>query len=1335
MESLEDASLKVTGMTCADCSARVEDFLARLAAIKKFNVSLLAEKVKIQFNPSECTLDDIVAGIDRLGFTASRLSAGSSAVLRLVVQASAAVEVSLCLLKLPGVSGAEAIASTRQHRLCSRSRAENNNGNVTVTYDPESVGARAIFSAAQAAAARMMAAPLPATATFPSRGALPPGRPQPVVSLLDSSSSAAPASSGSGQADMMTRLYVGIAAGIASTVLAYAIPKMGGAGAAGTGLDRELAPLLTPRGLVQLVLATIVMAVIGAPIAASAWAAAVQSRMMTMDTLVTASSGAAYLFSVGMLIAARAGAPPTSLSEPIFETTVVLLALVMVGRAIEHTAKKRTGAALARLTALAAEDAQLAVSADTPVPAASAAAIPGSAASSSRSGAGCGSMPAPSGDSPCGASSGAGAVASPAAAGGCCSGPSAASTGDSCCSAPAAAVTEGCCTAKVPAGDSCCSSGGGAEAGPTACAAAAAPSCCAASASPCCSATTTTTAAAVPLPLRLPMTISPSLLHLGDVVTVPPRARFPADGIISSGMTTADESAVTGESLPVPKAAGDAVIGGTVNGDGVVSVRITALPGSGAVSRIVALIEEVQGQKPAVQRKADVVASYFTPAIFAVAVAAWVLWFILASRGVVTPPGGTPPGAFALLFALTLLVVSCPCAISLAVPTAVMVATQVGARMGALIKGGPCLESLAGVTAVVLDKTGTVTAGTPDIADVYLAAPPRIVAAAVKSAGLSVEALPAAAAAASLAVKLPLGVKLGPGELALLAAAAFAERGSQHPLARALCSFADAVCTSTLRARPGAAAASATGASATSGCSASAVGGGSDDGAERTTLPGLGIACQLPNTSSSSGAVIHVGALSFVMGPAVGANIEDGDEDELHEAATRMQAHGMSIVAVSVSRSVVGLLGFRDHLRPSAAAAVADLHARGITVWLASGDNQGAVDAAARELAIPPLFARGGLSPADKAALVRGVQRRMLHATASPAAAEAAASAAGSGAASVGAAVAADTAESGATGGSTASSATPRGRYFAAAAAAGVVTADGFIDFDAVDALASRQRATHAAATGYCSRRAWSAFLCGGSGAASEKRSRAAHASAGPQKSETTALLAAAHGSLSPSPAAKGTHHIDVAAPAAADGSHHPFQPLLECGGVSHGEIAAARLEWSSQGSTSFCSSIGRLLSRVLCCGRRRAYTAITPGGDGEGAPRLASRVLFAGDGINDVVALAQADVAVALGSGTAIAVDAADVVIMHNDLTALGGLLDLSAARLQRISTNFAWAAVYNAIAMPLAGGALYPFIHALAIPPALAGISELLSSVPVVLGSLLLFRWAPPSHYTKAT
>lgn len=1366
-DSLEVASLKVSGMTCADCSARVEDFLARLPAVKKFNVSLLAEKVKIQFNSSHSSLSDISAGIEKLGFTTSPLSEGSAAVLRLLIDRSAAPAAGDSLRTVPGVVAVEVDAPSSSSSLvdwgarscccCLRSRSAHNDSRMlAVTYDPEVIGARSVFRDAQVAAARSLGLPPTATATFPGAGQLPPGRPIPLVAMLDaaSSASAVSASSASGQLSMATRLYVGIAAGIASTVLAYAVPKQGGPGPAGSGIDVELAPQLTPRVLVQLILATIVLAVVGAPIAASAWAAAVQSRMMTMDTLVTASSGAAYLFSVGMLIAACAGVPAASLSEPIFETTVVLLALVMVGRAIEHAAKKRTGAALARLTALAAEDAQLVASADAPVPSAAAAASAGSAAAAARSGGSgcCGSEPS-SASGGCGISSGAGAVPTAtactsapssccdaptkAAASGCCAAPAVAPSSVSCCAekvTPAAAA-DGCCTATLPSvtPSSCCTTAPTAAARCATTTSSSTPACCSAA----------SIAPALPTAcLSLPMTISPALLHLGDVVTVPPRARFPADGLLTSGLTTADESAVTGESLPVPKAAGDVVIGGTVNGDGVVSVRITALPGSGAVSRIVALIEEVQGQKPAVQRTADVVAGYFTPAIFATAIAAWVLWFILASKGVVTPPGGTPPGAFALLFALTLLVVSCPCAISLAVPTAVMVATQVGARMGALIKGGPCLESLAGVTAVVLDKTGTVTAGTPAIAEIYLAGPPRMVAAAVKSAGLSVDAAPAApTSAAAMMAKLPLGMKLGSGELALLAAAAFAEKGSQHPLARAVVSLADANCTTTLRSRPGP---SATAPAAGAGCSSS---GGSDDGAERTTLPGLGVACQLPGappSASASGALIHVGALSYVLGPAVSATVEDGDEDDLADAAAAMQSKGMSVVAVSVSRAVIGLLGFRDHLRPSAAAAVADLHARGISVWLASGDNQGAVDAAARELGIPPLFARGGLSPADKAALVRGVQRRTLHASAAPAVAEAAAARGG---VETSAALAAGAAEAGA-----ASALTPRGRYLAAVAAAGAVTPGGFIEFDAVDALATRQRAAYAARNGYCSSRAWSAFFCGGSGDSAGCCSNQASPSLA-AKSETTALLAAAHGTHS----SNGVAAAQAASNSTAgDSDSNPFAPLLECSAGSQAEISAARKALAVRSSPNMCSSIGAVFAALFCCcrrsRRRSGYTAIAPGSapaagsatatavagsdPAAGAPATtvtASRVLFAGDGINDAVALAQADVAVALGSGTAIAIDAADVVIMHNDLTVLGGLLDLSAATLQRIRTNFAWAAVYNAIAMPLAGGALYPFIHALAIPPALAGISELLSSVPVVVGSLLLFRWAPAAHVGK--
>lgn len=213
--------------------------------------------------------------------------------------------------------------------------------------------------------------------------------------------------------------------------------------------------------------------------------------------------------------------------------------------------------------------------------------------------------------------------------------------------------------------------------------------------------------------------IPPALVHIGDVLAVGASQRFPADGVIVLGATSVDESMVTGESVPVAKVCGDGVIGGTTNCDGLVHLRVTALPSMGTMARIISLIQGAQAERPRLQTIADGLASWFTPFILAAGVVTFAVWVAVGVAGVVDT-GGLAPAPFALQFALSLIVVSCPCAIGLAVPTVIMVATSVAARLGLLLKSGAILEILPRVRHVVFDKTGTLTTGTLTVAQVRL---------------------------------------------------------------------------------------------------------------------------------------------------------------------------------------------------------------------------------------------------------------------------------------------------------------------------------------------------------------------------------------------------------------------------------------------------------------------------------------------------------------------------------------------------------------------------------------------------------------------------------------
>ena len=195
----------------------------------------------------------------------------------------------------------------------------------------------------------------------------------------------------------------------------------------------------------------------------------------------------------------------------------------------------------------------------------------------------------------------------------------------------------------------------------------------------------------------------------GETIVVRPGERIPVDGVVIGGSSEVDESMLTGEPLPVAKSEGDAVVGGTVNTTGALRYRATSVGADSVLARIVKLMHEAQSSRAPIQLLADRVSAVFVPAVVAIAIATFLTWYLLADTAAL-------PRAIAA--AVSVLIIACPCAMGLAVPTAVMVATGRGAELGLLIKGGETLQRAGDVDTVVLDKTGTVTEGTPRVARV-----------------------------------------------------------------------------------------------------------------------------------------------------------------------------------------------------------------------------------------------------------------------------------------------------------------------------------------------------------------------------------------------------------------------------------------------------------------------------------------------------------------------------------------------------------------------------------------------------------------------------------------
>ncbi len=226
---------------------------------------------------------------------------------------------------------------------------------------------------------------------------------------------------------------------------------------------------------------------------------------------------------------------------------------------------------------------------------------------------------------------------------------------------------------------------------------------------------------------------------LGDIVIVRPGEKVPVDGVIKEGYSSIDESMVTGESIPVEKSTSDEVIGATINKTGSFRFEATKVGKDTTLAQIIKMVEEAQGSKAPIQRLADIISAYFVPAVIAVAIITFILWYFW---------GPTPALTFALLNFVAVLIIACPCALGLATPTAIMVGTGKGAENGVLIRSGEALETAHKISSIILDKTGTLTQGQPVVTDV------------VATSGFKEERI--------------------------LMVAASAERGSEHPLGESI---------------------------------------------------------------------------------------------------------------------------------------------------------------------------------------------------------------------------------------------------------------------------------------------------------------------------------------------------------------------------------------------------------------------------------------------------------------------------------------------------------------------------------------------------------------------
>lgn len=415
-------------------------------------------------------------------------------------------------------------------------------------------------------------------------------------------------------------------------------------------------------------------------------------------------------------------------------------------------------------------------------------------------------------------------------------------------------------------------------------------------------------------------------VHIGQTLRVKANEKVPTDGVIVEGDTSIDESMVTGESLPVEKSAGSKVIGGTINSNRSFLMKAEKVGGETLLAQIVKMVGEAQRSRAPIQRLADIVSAYFVPAVIVVALIAFGVWLAFGSL------------AYAIVAAVSVLIIACPCALGLATPMSIMVGTGHGAKNGVLIKKAEALETLEKVNAIVVDKTGTLTEGKPTVQAVVPLAgslPYRGGVDAASADGVvlsqSVEIQPEVnigSVAENHPVsgeKRPLPPLLGKEGSWVLQLAASLERHSEHPLASAVVKEAES-----------------------RGIALSAV-----EGFESVTGAGVRGMIEGHTVSVGNWKMFH-------------------EEPQRREEEEELRSKGQTVLVVGVDGEAVGLIGVADALKPSAKEAIERLHASGIQVVMMTGDNAQTAEAVAKQLNIDQVFAE--VMPKDKAAKVQELQ-------------------------------------------------------------------------------------------------------------------------------------------------------------------------------------------------------------------------------------------------------------------------------------------------------------------------------------------------------------------------
>ena len=447
-------------------------------------------------------------------------------------------------------------------------------------------------------------------------------------------------------------------------------------------------------------------------------------------------------------------------------------------------------------------------------------------------------------------------------------------------------------------------------------------------------------------------------VEVGDRMKIRPGEQIPTDGKVVEGQSAVDESMVTGESVPVEKTEGDEVVGSTINENGLLVVEATKVGADTALQQIVRTVKEAQSRQPDIQNLADRISAYFVPAVIVNALLWGAVWFAFpealaafvdriplwgqVAGGPAVAGGTVSTFEFALVVFASSVLIACPCALGLATPAATMVGTTIGAQHGVLFKGGDVLERAKDVDTVVFDKTGTLTRGEMELTDVvaFNGGTATDGGERVPDGGALAEDDDSQADAGPSAAGGPTTDETdGPtaSEDEVLRLAASAERGSEHPLARAI------------------------------------VDGAAERGLDLSgpesfeNVPGHGV------RATVEGDEVLVGNRKLLRDAGI-------DPSPATETMERLEREGKTAMLVARVRAgadggeLLGVVADADTVKPSAVDAVSQLRERGVDVMMITGDNERTARAVAEQVGIDPENVRAGVLPEDKSDAVESIQ-------------------------------------------------------------------------------------------------------------------------------------------------------------------------------------------------------------------------------------------------------------------------------------------------------------------------------------------------------------------------